>query len=53
MTIDFDAANSVLVGLRPFPVAVTTIDDDVANGLMSLSAYWRALCRSCRGPPSA
>jgi len=38
MTIDFDAANSVLAGLRPFPVAVTTIDDDVANGLMSLSA---------------
>lgn len=38
MSIDFDAANSVLSGLRPFPVAVTTIDDGFANGLMSLSA---------------
>lgn len=38
MTIDTDAANAVLNGLRPFPVAVTTIDGDVANGLISLSA---------------
>jgi len=38
MTIDFDAANKVLGGLRPFPVAVTTIDGGFANGLMSLSA---------------
>src|SRR6201996_2845535 len=38
MTIDTDAANTVLGGLRPFPVAVTTIDGGIANGLMSLSA---------------
>ncbi|WP_375482349.1 flavin reductase family protein [uncultured Mycobacterium sp.] len=38
MGIDLDAANAVLAGLRPFPVAVTTIDDGFANGLMSLSA---------------
>jgi flavin reductase (DIM6/NTAB) family NADH-FMN oxidoreductase RutF len=38
MTIDTDAANAVLNGLRPFPVAVTTIDGGFANGLMSLSA---------------
>jgi flavin reductase (DIM6/NTAB) family NADH-FMN oxidoreductase RutF len=37
-TIDTDAANAVLNGLRPFPVAVTTIDGGFANGLMSLSA---------------
>jgi flavin reductase (DIM6/NTAB) family NADH-FMN oxidoreductase RutF len=38
MTVDFDAANNVLAGLRPYPVAVTTIDEGFANGLMSLSA---------------
>lgn len=38
MTVDTDAANAVLNGLRPFPVAVTTIDGGFANGLMSLSA---------------
>src|SRR5690606_7657699 len=38
MTIDLDAANKLLGGLRPFPVAVTTIDGGFANGLMSLSA---------------
>jgi len=38
MTLDLDAANDVLSGLRPFPVAVTTIDGGFANGLMSLSA---------------
>jgi flavin reductase (DIM6/NTAB) family NADH-FMN oxidoreductase RutF len=41
MTIDSaaaDAANKILGGLRPFPVAVTTIDGGFANGLMSLSA---------------
>jgi flavin reductase (DIM6/NTAB) family NADH-FMN oxidoreductase RutF len=38
MTIDHEAANAVLAGLRPFPVAVTTIDDGFANGLISLSA---------------
>jgi flavin reductase (DIM6/NTAB) family NADH-FMN oxidoreductase RutF len=38
MSIDIDAANAVLNGLRPFPVAVTTVDGGFANGLMSLSA---------------
>jgi flavin reductase (DIM6/NTAB) family NADH-FMN oxidoreductase RutF len=38
MTIDHEAANAALAGLRPFPVAVTSIDDGFANGLMSLSA---------------
>jgi flavin reductase (DIM6/NTAB) family NADH-FMN oxidoreductase RutF len=38
MTIDHEAANAVLNGLRPFPVAVTTFDNGFANGLMSLSA---------------
>ena len=38
MTLDLTAADKVLAGLRPFPVAVTTIDGGVANGLMSLSA---------------
>jgi len=38
MTLDTDAANRVLNGLRPFPVAITTIDGGFANGLMSLSA---------------
>jgi flavin reductase (DIM6/NTAB) family NADH-FMN oxidoreductase RutF len=38
MSIDVEAANAVLAGLRPFPVAVTSIDDGFANGLMSLSA---------------
>jgi len=38
MTIDHEAANAVLNGLRPFPVAVTTVDNGFANGLMSLSA---------------
>jgi flavin reductase (DIM6/NTAB) family NADH-FMN oxidoreductase RutF len=38
MAIDLAAADKVLAGLRPFPVAVTTIDGGFANGLMSLSA---------------
>jgi len=38
MTLDIDAANRALAGLRPFPVAVTTLDGGFANGLMSLSA---------------
>src|SRR6201985_3647107 len=38
MTLDLAAADKVLAGLRPFPVAVTTIDDSFANGLISLSA---------------
>jgi flavin reductase (DIM6/NTAB) family NADH-FMN oxidoreductase RutF len=38
MTIDLKAAEYTLSGLRPFPVAVTTIDEGEVNGLMSLSA---------------
>jgi flavin reductase (DIM6/NTAB) family NADH-FMN oxidoreductase RutF len=38
MTIDLAAADYTLSGLRPFPVAVTTILNGRANGLMSLSA---------------
>jgi flavin reductase (DIM6/NTAB) family NADH-FMN oxidoreductase RutF len=38
VTVGIDAANTVLAGLRPFPVAVTTIDGGFANGLISLSA---------------
>ncbi|MFF1732182.1 flavin reductase family protein [Streptomyces sp. NPDC058247] len=37
MDVDLDTANSVLSGLRPFPVAITTIEGGFANGLMSLS----------------
>ena len=38
MTIDLDAAAYTLSGLRPFPVAVTTVHQGRTNGLMSLSA---------------
>jgi flavin reductase (DIM6/NTAB) family NADH-FMN oxidoreductase RutF len=38
VTLDLEAAEYTLSGLRPFPVAVTTIHDGRANGLMSLSA---------------
>jgi flavin reductase (DIM6/NTAB) family NADH-FMN oxidoreductase RutF len=38
MTFDLAAADYTLSGLRPFPVAVTTIDGGRVNGLMSLSA---------------
>ncbi|MFF4767308.1 flavin reductase family protein [Streptomyces sp. NPDC001255] len=38
MALDLDTANNVLSGLRPFPVAITTVDGGFANGLMSLSA---------------
>src|SRR6202021_3430605 len=38
MTLDLTAADKVLAGLRPFPVAVTTIDGGVAHGVMALSA---------------
>ena len=38
MSYDPEIANRVLTGLRPFPVAVTTVDGGFANGLMSLSA---------------
>lgn len=32
------AANALMAGLRPFPVAITTLSQGRANGLMSLSA---------------
>ncbi|WP_067662908.1 flavin reductase family protein [Nocardia miyunensis] len=38
MSYDPAVANRVLAGLRPFPVAITTVDGGFANGLMSLSA---------------
>ncbi|WP_019546587.1 flavin reductase family protein [Streptomyces sulphureus] len=38
MTLDLEAADRVLSGLRPFPVAITTVDGGFANGLVSLSA---------------
>jgi flavin reductase (DIM6/NTAB) family NADH-FMN oxidoreductase RutF len=38
MSLDLAAAEYTLSGLRPFPVAVTTITDGRVNGLMSLSA---------------
>jgi flavin reductase (DIM6/NTAB) family NADH-FMN oxidoreductase RutF len=38
VTPDLAAANSVLNGLRPFPVAITTVSDGRLNGLISLSA---------------
>jgi flavin reductase (DIM6/NTAB) family NADH-FMN oxidoreductase RutF len=38
MTLDLKAADYTLSGLRPFPVAVTTIHQGRANGLVSLSA---------------
>ncbi|MCU1612730.1 MAG: hypothetical protein JWO98_270 [Frankiales bacterium] len=36
--VDLGAANEVLSGLRPFPVAVTTVARGRRNGLISLSA---------------
>ena len=38
MTLDLKSANASLAGLRPFPVAVTTVSQGRTNGLMSLSA---------------
>lgn len=38
MTLDVTAANAALSGLRPFPVAITTVAGGRANGLISLSA---------------
>jgi flavin reductase (DIM6/NTAB) family NADH-FMN oxidoreductase RutF len=38
MTFDLAAADYTLSGLRPFPVAVTTVLNGRENGLMSLSA---------------
>jgi flavin reductase (DIM6/NTAB) family NADH-FMN oxidoreductase RutF len=37
-TLDTKAANDALGGLRPFPVAVTSVEDGRANGLIALSA---------------
>jgi flavin reductase (DIM6/NTAB) family NADH-FMN oxidoreductase RutF len=38
MPLDTDAANYTLSGLRPFPVAITTVLNGRTNGLISLSA---------------
>src|ERR1700753_1587943 len=38
VTLALKAADYTLSGLRPFPVAITTVDGGRANGLMSLSA---------------
>ena len=38
MTVDTKTANALMAGLRPFPVAITTISQGRTNGLMSLSA---------------
>jgi flavin reductase (DIM6/NTAB) family NADH-FMN oxidoreductase RutF len=38
MGLDLDAAASTLNGLRPFPVAITTVSGGRTNGLISLSA---------------
>src|ERR1700722_9963307 len=38
MTLDLKAAEYTLSGLRPFPVAVTTVHEGRVNGLISLSA---------------
>jgi flavin reductase (DIM6/NTAB) family NADH-FMN oxidoreductase RutF len=38
MTYDLEAAQYTLAGLRPFPVAVTTVWEGRVNGLISLSA---------------
>jgi flavin reductase (DIM6/NTAB) family NADH-FMN oxidoreductase RutF len=37
MPLDLAVANAALAGLRPYPVAVTTVHDGRTNGLMSLS----------------
>jgi flavin reductase (DIM6/NTAB) family NADH-FMN oxidoreductase RutF len=38
MTVDTKTANALMAGLRPFPVAITTVSQGRTNGLMSLSA---------------
>ena len=38
MNVDTQTANSLMAGLRPFPVAITTVSQGRTNGLMSLSA---------------
>ena len=37
MPLDLSVANNALSGLRPYPVAVTTMQDGRTNGLISLS----------------
>ncbi len=39
MTFDLAAADYTLSGLRPFPVAVTTISNGRVNGLVALSNH--------------
>ena len=53
MTLDLSAADYTLSGLRPFPVAVTTIADGRANGLMSLSAGAGGIVPEAPGSRSA
>jgi flavin reductase (DIM6/NTAB) family NADH-FMN oxidoreductase RutF len=38
MTVDLNAANFTLSGLRPYPIAVTTTSGGRANGLIALSS---------------
>ena len=38
MTVDTTTANALMAGLRPFPVAITTVSQGRTNGLISLSA---------------
>ena len=38
MSVDLAAAAAVLSGLRPFPIAITTVSGGRTNGLISLSA---------------
>jgi flavin reductase (DIM6/NTAB) family NADH-FMN oxidoreductase RutF len=38
VSVDTATANSLMAGLRPFPVAITTLSQGRTNGLMSLSA---------------
>ncbi len=49
MTLDLKAAEYTLSGLRPFPVAVTTVDGGRANGLISLSAGAAAIVPEAPG----
>lgn len=45
MTVDLKAAEFTFQGLRPIPVAVTTVHGGRANGLMSLSAVRSGSCQ--------
>jgi hypothetical protein len=53
MTLDLEAAEYTLSGLRPFPVAITTVSDGRPNGLMSLSGAAAASSPRRRGSRSA